>query len=170
VKERRPGAFLRILTGSDRATVSGTLRRVGLNQSDFWVGEASPTEVPRYLRGARLGLSFRKPTLAQIAASPAKIPEYLAAGLPVVANAGIGDSDELLSGEGVGVVLADFSDAAYKEAAERALALADVPGIGARCRRVALQHFDLVKVGGVRYVNLYREVERQRLAAAGRAS
>lgn len=51
-----------------------------------------------------------------IAASPTKIPQYLAAGLPVVGNQGIGYIDELLTAE--------------------ALALAAEPDIAVRCRNV----------------------------------
>src|SRR4030095_7939176 len=104
-KECCPDAFLRILSVSLPAQASAALKRAGLTEHDFVIEAASPAEVPVYLRHARLGISFRKPSFAQIAASPTKIPEYLAAGLPVVCNAGIGDMDELIEREQVGVVL-----------------------------------------------------------------
>ncbi len=150
-----PRAFLRILTMSSAAEAGERLRSVGLQPEDFWIGRVSPPEVPRYLQRARLGLSFRKPTFSQIAASPTKIAEYLAAGLPVVSNAGIGDVDDLLESEGVGVVVRGFTVAELTRAAERAHALANDASVRIHCIEVARRDFDLHTVGGKRYANVY---------------
>ena len=155
----RPDAFFRVLTVSSRQETTRFLLRIGLNEEDFSVGAAPPSEVPLHLRRARLGLSFRKPTFSQMAASPTKIPEYLAAGLPVVCNAGIGDVDELLEREGVGVLVRTFDDDSYTKAAESALKLAGDPEVQARCAAVAREHFDLINVGGAGYRNVYRRLQ-----------
>lgn len=155
LREREPRAFLRVLTKSPPREAEAKLLRAGLRPEHFSVGPARAEEVPTYLRRARLGISFRKPTFSQIAASPTKVPEYLAAGLPVVGNAGIGDTDELLEGERVGILVRDFSKEALARAAEEALALAAEPGIDERCRAAARRHFDLVEVGGEAYRNVY---------------
>ncbi len=159
LRKRRPGAYLRILTTSSAENASSVLLRAGLNREDFWVGAASPGEVSFYLKRARIGLSFRKPTFSQIAASPTKIAEYLAAGLPVVCNAGVGDTEDLLLNEKVGVVLRAFDEKAYAEAAEAAIALAEDPATPERSMRVAHACFGLVEIGGVGYRNVYRRLE-----------
>jgi glycosyltransferase involved in cell wall biosynthesis len=159
VRAREPRAFLRILTKSPAVEAANVLRRAGVADADFWVGGVPAKEVPAYLAGARLGLSFRKPTFSQIAASPTKIPEYLAAGLPVVSNAGIGDTDELIETEGVGVLVREFDADSLGKAAAEALTLAHNARMPARCLEVARRHFDLATVGGVRYRNVYRRLE-----------
>ena len=156
-----PGAFLRILSVSPPEEGVSALRRAGLNDGDFEILAVPPEQVPFHLNKARVGVSFRKSTFAQIAASPTKIPEYLAAGLPVVCNAGVGDMDELVENEEVGVVLRTFDDAGYREAAARAFALANEPSVRARAQSVAHRHFDLVTVGGRGYVDVYRRVAEQ---------
>lgn len=161
VRELRPRAFFRVLTRSDAGRVSEVLRRAGLSGEEFWVGAVEPSEVPVYLKRARLGLSFRKPTFSQIAASPTKIPEYLAAGLPAVSNAGIGDTDELLERERVGVVVRGFAREEFAEAAARAVSLAEDAGARARCTEAARRHFDLVTVGGARYLSVYRRISEK---------
>src|SRR2546423_5980594 len=89
VRARRPDAFFRVLTTSDAAGPAARRARRGFDAVDFGVEAVRAGDVPRFLRRARLGVSFRKATFSQIAASPTKIPEYLAAGLPVVSNAAI---------------------------------------------------------------------------------
>jgi glycosyltransferase involved in cell wall biosynthesis len=137
---------------------SAILRRAGLNDGDFQVSGVPAAEVPALLRRARLGISFRKPTFSQIAASPTKISEYLAGGLATVSNQGIGDTDELLEGERIGIVVRGFDRDTLARAAEQALALAGESGIAARCRAAAKMHFDLGSVGGARYLNVYRRL------------
>ena len=161
VRELRPRAFFRVLTRSNAGHVSEVLRRAGLSDEEFWVGAVEPSEVPAYLKRARLGLSFRKPTFSQIAASPTKIPEYLAAGLPAVSNAGIGDTDELLERERVGVVVRGFTREEFAEAAARAVSLAEDAAASTRCEEAARRHFDLVTVGGARYLSVYRRIESE---------
>lgn len=155
-----PRAFLRILTTSSATEAGERLRRVGLQPEDFWIGGVSAPEVPRYLQRARLGLSFRKPTFSQLAASPTKIAEYLAAGLPVVSNSGIGDTDDLLQREKVGVLVHDFTPETLAAAARRALELAGEARIEARCIEVARRYFDLKIVGAAGYLSVYQRIEQ----------
>jgi glycosyltransferase involved in cell wall biosynthesis len=169
LKAREPSAFLRILTTSAPDDAAARLQKAGLNPDDFWIGKVSAAEVPRHLRRARLGLSFRKPTFSQLAASPTKIPEYLAAGLPVVSNAGIGDVDNLLEPEGVGVVVRDFTVAEFARAAEAALALANDASLPARCVEVARRYFDLHAVGGKGYANVYSHLTGRKDSPPGPA-
>lgn len=161
IRERRAGATLRILTQSSGEEAAERLKRVGLRVEDFRIGAVSPDEVPGYLRSAHLGLSFRKRTFSQIAASPTKVPEYLAAGLGVVCNAGIGDTDDLLRDERVGIVVESFSEEELAEAALKALALVEDSSTSARAVEVARKHFDLREVGGARYRNVYRRLAEQ---------
>jgi len=158
IKALRPSAFLRILSVSPPEHGIAALKGAGLTEQDFEIRAVPPADVPRHLRRARLGLSFRKSSFAQIAASPTKIPEYLAGGLPVVCNAGIGDMDKLVERENVGVVLHRFDEATYRTAAAQALVLAEDPEVRARCRCTAYAHFDLQTVGGQKYINVYRRL------------
>jgi glycosyltransferase involved in cell wall biosynthesis len=155
LRARRPSAVFRVLTPSPAEQAATVLGRVGLSAADFTVAAVLPEKVPAYLAAAHLGISFRRPTRAQVGASPTKVGEYLAAGLPVVSNTGIGDTDDWLESDGVGVLVGDIGDAALQDAAARALTLADTPAVAERCRRVAHERFDLITVGGVRYRRLY---------------
>ncbi len=158
LRARRPNAYLRILTASPAAEASEILRRLGLGAEDYWIGAVPPSEIPAYLQRAKIGLSFRKATFSQIAASPTKIPEYLAAGIPVVSNVGIGDTDRVLLDDRVGVVVRGFNREAYDQAVSGLLELLDDSGLGARCRRSAYERFDLEKVGAERYRRLYQRI------------
>ena len=157
LKKRWPQAFFRVLTGSANDQVKQKLYDSGLTDRDFWVGFVAPSDLPQFLSRAKVGLSFRKPTFSQIAASPTKVPEYLAFGIPVVANAGIGDTDQLLRENNVGVIIDEFSPEAYAAAVKKLEDLLKDGSIKNRCQEIAKRFFDLVRVGGARYLSVYQK-------------
>ena len=67
---------------------------------------------------ADAGLSLIKPCLSKRSSSPTKVGEYLAAGLPVVSTAGIGDCDRQLA-DGRGVLLPSLDDARLRRGRAR---------------------------------------------------
>lgn len=158
LKKRKPDAFFRILTKHPAEETAKTFQKIGISDADFDVKAAKPTEVGTYLKHASLAISFRKSTFAQIAASPTKIPEYLAVGLPVVSNDGIGDTDALIENEKVGVIVRELSPAGYGAAVDKALALLQDESLYERCVSVAHSGFDLKTVGRNGYLNVYKKL------------
>ncbi len=136
----------------------GELARAAGASSDWAdVTSAAPDEVPAWLRRARALFFFCRLGPSKAAAYPTKIGEALATGLPVLVNSGIGDLDELLQNERVGIVLESFSHRAYEGAALRLARLLRDPDTQARCRRFAEQHLSVAQ-GVEAYHDLYREL------------
>jgi glycosyltransferase involved in cell wall biosynthesis len=158
LKKRKPDAFFRILTASPAEIVREVFDELGIDENDYAAAKVAPDEVPEYLKRAHLGISFRKPTFSQIAASPTKIPEYLACGLPVVSNSGIGDTDDLIEKENVGAILNDFTQDDFSIALKKIDALFERENPAKHCFETARRHFDLSKIGGERYRRVYRKL------------
>jgi hypothetical protein len=76
----------------------------------------------------------------------------------VVANAGVGDLDEQLGDDQVGVLVGALTADGYARAVDELDALATQPDLARRCRASAERRFDLATVGGPRYVALYRRL------------
>jgi len=150
-----------ILTQSPSVVLSDALDRADCPRTKYDIRKAKPDEVPGYLRSADIGISFIKPCYSKLSSSPTKVGEYLAAGLPVLSNSGIGDLDELIAGEGVGVIIRGFDEADYEEALAGMDRLLADPRIRDRCIGTARRYFDLETVGGERYSRLYRRLASQ---------
>jgi glycosyltransferase involved in cell wall biosynthesis len=161
LRQSRPNAFFRILTGSDPALVAGVFQDLGIDADDYSVSKADPRDVLNIVRQAHLAISFRKPTFSQIAASPTKIPEYLACGLPVVANDGVGDSTEIIRTDNVGAVVDEFSVEAYRRAIDEIETIMLDKNLERRCIDTASKRFDLETVGGARYRAMYEKILRR---------
>jgi glycosyltransferase involved in cell wall biosynthesis len=163
---RNPATFSMILTQSPCERVVRHLRAAGLAEKDYLIRQVPPQQVPRYLKAADLGLFFCKSCYSKLSSSPTKVGEYLASGIPVVSSAGIGDLDGIIEGGRVGVVVREFSHAAYRQALGAAERLLQETDISERCRATAHDRFDLRSIGGPRYRRLYqRVVEKYPLGA-----
>ena len=157
-RRARPGLFLLIVTQADSKPMVRELGRRGIEPGDYRVLGSAPDELGRYLAAADFGISFVRPCFSKISSSPTKIGEYLAAGLPVVSSAGIGDVDTLLRDNRVGVLVSDFSEPGYEAATEALRVLCEDPGLRDRCRAVARAELSLQDVGIPRYDLLYRRI------------
>jgi glycosyltransferase involved in cell wall biosynthesis len=155
---RRTGSYALVLTQSDPALMMDRLRARGLDDSDFLITRVRPDEIPQYLHASDAALSFIKPCFSKLSSSPTKIAEYLASGLPVVCNAGVGDVDDAIGGSNVGVIVSEFDAVTYDGALSRLDILRKDPSLADRCRRSAEQQFDLQKIGCERYKRLYRRL------------
>jgi len=154
-RRSQPDLLFLIVTQADPAPMLRELDRVGIDSADYRVLRAEPEEIGRYLAAADVGLSFIRPCFSKISSSPTKIGEYLAAGLPVVSTAGIGDVDALLREDRVGALVEELSSAGYEAALAALRELREDPGLGQRCSDVAARKLSLREVGIPRYDALY---------------
>jgi glycosyltransferase involved in cell wall biosynthesis len=163
LKRRRDAHLLWLTTGShDRVRVLMNARDVG--SDGFSVLSVASSAVPSYLAAADAGLAFIKRCMSKIASSPTKNGEYLACGLPLIINAGVGDSDSLINDWRGGVLIENFSEEDYAEAAQKIEAMIAEPEVRRKARAVAEQLFSLHTIGAERYASLYEKVLGQKLS------
>lgn len=154
-----PDLQWRVWTQSDSSALQQELAAQRVDR--VTIGRVEPKELLSKLLQAHVGLSLYKRNLSAAGCSPTKIGEYLAAGLPVVSTAGIGDVDALLHNDGqgaVGVIVQDLTESSYSDAACKLKTLLEKPGIRERCRSVAERNLDLEHVGWPRYRIMYGDL------------
>ncbi|HEX6391056.1 MAG TPA: glycosyltransferase [Solirubrobacteraceae bacterium] len=117
------------------------------------VRTVAPQEMPRALHAGDVGLCLVVSTPSKRASAPTRFAEFLAAGMPVAVTPGVGDLETLVTEHAVGVVVRDD----LRQAAAELRALLADPGLGARCRRLAAERFD-VDWGARRYAELYARI------------
>lgn len=151
-------AHLLWLTNGSPERVRQLMQSRQVETKNFSVLSVASAEVPSYLAAADAGLAFIKRCISKLASSPTKNGEYLACGLPLVINAGVGDSDALINDWKAGVLIEEFTDAEFAAAGHAIEAMAAQPEVREKARSVAEQLFDLDTIGARRYVSLYERV------------
>jgi glycosyltransferase involved in cell wall biosynthesis len=78
----------------------------------FQIVSCAQTDVRRYLSAADAGIIMRHNTVVNNVASPIKVGEYLACGLPLLLTQGIGDYSRTIPEAGLGILLDESQDCA----------------------------------------------------------
>jgi hypothetical protein len=155
VVRRCADAHLLWLTVGSRERVQQLMSARGISERNFSVRAVAPKDVPAYLSAGDVGISFIKRCFSKLASSPTKNGEYLACGLPIIINAGIGDSDRLAKISDAAILVDEVNEQGFERAwlaVQNAIAK---PQLKAMARELAEKEFDLVSVGGARYAGLY---------------
>jgi len=156
--ERVPDLCFVYLTREDPAPLKRAASEAGLPPDSLYLGSALPEEIPEWLSLFELGIFFLKPSYAAQASSFTKLAEFLAAGVPVATNAGVGDVEDIVGGRGVGLLLPGLSEPELEFWAGRAaMLLPPSAELRETCRQAAARHFDLERASAT-YLRLYREL------------
>jgi glycosyltransferase involved in cell wall biosynthesis len=158
VREHRPDVRFVYLTEQPSGAILRIARDAGLREEDILVVPADPAEVPRWLSLFRLGIFFLRPSYAAKASSFTKLGEFLACGVPVVTNTGVGDVEAILGPDRCGFLLPGLTDRELGAFAKKTLPLLEGDQVPAEtrlhCRRTAVAHFSLAE-GVRRYRTIY---------------
>ena len=114
--------------------------------------------IQNYIRLADVGVFFIKPAFSKKSSCPIKFAEYLASGLPVIINKGVGDTDKIVENSQIGVVLKAFTEDEYSSATAKILELLkNKERLSEQCVLIANKLFSL-EIGISRYSGLYHRV------------
>lgn len=153
----KPNARLLIINRSEHAFIRERILALGVDTSKMELKSVPYNEVVQEIHRMDACVFYIKPVFSKRASAPTKFGELLACGVPCISNAGVGDTESILEGENVGVVLRTFEDDAHAQGLRELLKLVADPDLKFRCIKVANQYFALDQ-GIKAYDQIYREL------------
>jgi glycosyltransferase involved in cell wall biosynthesis len=91
---------------------------IKLERSELAVVAAERPQMSKWISAGDVGTCFILPKYFSLAVSPTKLGEYLACGVPTIANGNVGDVEAVIDAVDGGHVLKDFNDAEFSDAAD----------------------------------------------------
>lgn len=147
-----------IITNNPSSSIHEFMRFKSIPQENYKIRQMPYEELKEVLPIANVSLMLYKRFLSKVGCCPTKFGESLACGLPVIINSGIGDTEEIIRKERVGVVVNEFSNTAYNKAAEQMMQLlSEGDALRQRCRAVAEKYFSLNE-GTEKYWQAYQKL------------
>jgi glycosyltransferase involved in cell wall biosynthesis len=148
-----------ILAPEEHELIRRTCAAAGLVEGvDFQVEALAHAEVARWVAAVDGALFFTRPSYSKLASCPTKFGECLACGLPVVANARVGDVADIITENRAGSVVPEFTAEAYDRAVNDLEALWRDPETARRCRSAAESGFALDDAIAT-YDGIYKSLE-----------
>ena len=155
---RDPALSFEVTTRDDPVLVRAAIDPAGVLGARLQIAPAASDRVQEVLQRQTASVMFYAGgEVSELGRSPTRMAEILGCGLPVVANAGVGDVAGIIRDHRVGVLVTGSSDAEMQQALCELDALLREPDLAVRCRKAAEDVFSL-KVGTEKYVRLYDEL------------
>ena len=101
------------LTKDSRDIVYAKAKVLGLNLNDITVVSVPYQKMPSVMKVIDYGLFFIRPSFSKQASSPIKQAEFMAMGIPVICNSGIGDTSEIILEHQSGFVFDELTHASF---------------------------------------------------------
>jgi len=151
---KKPNAIFLFITPDNPQIILQKANLLSIPAEKLVIKRAERREVPLLLASSHLSIFFIKPSYSKKASSPTKMGEILSMGIPVICNAGVGDTDYLFSRYTPGILVEALTNEDY----DRAIARIDEALLISpqNLRNIALEYFALEKG-----VNLYKSVYEQ---------
>lgn len=153
----KPDARLLVINRTEHDYIRETLVAAGVDMDRVEIRAARYDEVASQIARMDATVFFIKPVFSKRASCPTKLGEFLACGIPVLSNSGVGDVAEYLASQNAGVSIDRFDETEYRQAITRLLALVEDPTTRERCIRLARDEFSLDS-GVARYDAIYRSL------------
>ncbi len=160
LKKIRQDAKFLFLNRNENEKIKEAVRKKHLDDKDIDIMKVSYEDVASALRECTASIFFIKDTFSKKASSPTKFAESLAAGLPVITNKGIGDLDEIIPGNDLGIAIENFTEEEYKKAISKLMhILKNKDAFFERKEKFLKKSFSL-ESGIERYIEVYDEILR----------
>lgn len=157
LKQRRPNARMLIINRNDHSHIRERLQVYGIGMDSVEIKAVDHQDVPHEIGRMDVGIYLIAPHASRVSAVPTKMGEFLACGVPCLANAGVGNVKEILESDRVGVVMREFNPQSMEKAVNQLLDLEGDPEVRDRCISVAQRYFSLEN-GVSAYDSIYREL------------
>jgi glycosyltransferase involved in cell wall biosynthesis len=143
LRKNDPEVFFLFLTNGNLAPYQARLHRIGEAGQDYITLAVQHNEVSNYLNAADFGLLLRAENAVNLVASPTKLGEYLASGLPVVTTRHAGNASSIVPQTSCGFVLKDpciTEEELHKLLAYISEIMESRTEVANRCHRAAIKH------------------------------
>jgi glycosyltransferase involved in cell wall biosynthesis len=157
LKRAIPEAELSIFSRDDPKILQDATKRLNMDLSGISIHEVPFRRVPKEMQKMDAGIFCYKPHISEKARSPTKMGEFLACGVPCVANTGVGDVEQILKDKDVGVLIDSYQPEDMENTIQQLLELLKNPDLQKRCRHTAEEWFSL-KGGVEKYHQVYQQL------------
>ncbi|MDD5421808.1 MAG: radical SAM protein [Candidatus Omnitrophica bacterium] len=152
-----PESLFLVLTKDAKELIAASAKDHGIDPQDIRIMTAEFDEMPKYLNLADAGIFFINP-YKKTGSSPIKMGEFLSSGIPVIINPGVGDTEEIVRSNRVGVVVDKFDSEHYVRGVKEITdLLAGDGGLKERCRDTARSYLSLEE-GVNKYYKIYESL------------
>ncbi|HEY6502870.1 MAG TPA: glycosyltransferase [Chitinophagaceae bacterium] len=152
--QKYPSSKFLFITGDQHEQIKSKAAERKIPAERILIRPALRKEVPASISLGTHSVFFIRSTYSKISSSPTKQAELMAMGVPVISNAGVGDTDAIIRKYNSGVVIRGYSGDFYQQAIDE---LSSVSFDAVSIRQGAKDYFSLAD-GVAKYYKVYQSI------------
>jgi len=152
LKKHQKNAKFLFVTGDQPEKIYSEAKRKGIEKENILIHSSLHKDVPLFISIFNLSIFFIRPTFSKKASSPTKQGEIMAMGIPLICNAGVGDTSEIVLNSLAGNVIQQCSTEAYEQSFNEFFSFDEK-----NATEGAKKYFSLEE-GVKRYLSIYRAI------------
>ena len=152
-----PKCRFEVLTRDDATKVRKILDPANELVERLSIKSVLSEDIPDAIRVHGISLMFFTEGLGKLGSSPTRLAEALGSGIPIVTNKGVGDVEDIVKKNNIGVIVEGDSKKQMEDAFERLQILLQDPELSNRCFNTAKSIFSLDKGTGM-YHKIYKAI------------
>lgn len=128
-----------------------------IHESKLEIISSEPKDIAYNISDLKVGLLYFTQGISKIGSAPTRMGEFLACGIPVIGNRGVGDMAQIIEDFNVGVVLESDDDESILKALIKLDKLYEDENLIKRCQDTAATYFSVEK-GSEKYRQIYKKI------------
>ncbi|PWH85235.1 hypothetical protein DIT68_09865 [Brumimicrobium oceani] len=114
LRQKKSKAKFLFISREPKENIVNLAKEKGIPEEEIIVTGTTHNEVPTYISLFDFSIFFIRPTFSKKASSPTKQGELMALGIPIICNAGVGDTDLIIKDSNAGIVLENLDNESYQ--------------------------------------------------------
>lgn len=112
---RQPESIFLFVTGDDPNQILQKASEFQISKDSICIQSAKHNQVSSFISLFTASVFFIRPTYSKKASSPTKQGELMSMGIPIICNAGVGDTDKIIEKYDAGIVLEKLVDHEFEK-------------------------------------------------------
>ncbi len=150
-------ATFKIVTRDSEQALRKLATQYGIEGSKLEIISSTPNDIANNIANIKAGLLYFTSGVSKLGSAPTRMGEFLACGIPVIGNRGVGDMADLIEHYKVGVVIEDGSQQSIDKALASLDSLYQDKNLSERCRNAAETYFS-ADSGADKYRKIYKSI------------
>ncbi len=151
-KKMFPNSILKIITNDNNQLIKNIFEKNKVK--NYIIKSSDSKNIVDEIRSLDLNLMFFSNDFAKLASCPTRLSESLSCGVPIVTNPGLGDMENILKKNDIGVLLINNEIKIIKEAVNKSIKYIKNEDVSNNCRELALNKFD-INIGVNKIYHIY---------------
>ncbi|PSW62345.1 hypothetical protein C0W54_05770 [Photobacterium kishitanii] len=150
---------VKLITKDDQCFLYGLAKEYSIREIE--IKSSNPEDIQSNINDITFAILYFTSGISKIGSAPTRMAEFLACGIPILGNEGVGDMANLIKQYNIGVVVKNSSEQALITALYEMKNLLADPDYSRRCKQAALDLFS-ADVGAKKYNKIYQRVSNEK--------